>query len=304
MAITLSDDEVSNHESNSDQEGNFMTFTATTVVSEIEIAVENSSHGELSENADLQEAYNKLCKIAAKDAISVEIGLEKIGTLEHKKKNLLLKLFDANELLNSVKIENMSLLEKVKSLKLELSVVREQIDRTSTFELDDMLNVQKFVSDKIGLGFIKSGSSTVVNPFKFVNATSSSVVHPFVPEVKVHKEEVMTSRRTMIDLSESKPKNSNQSGSNKYHKPQWFCYFCGRAGQTRPNCFKLQASKQESKQKVPMSKAQDSMALIHELVKVLNLYANTGADFRANLNRNPNSKFASKRVWMQKTQPQ
>ena len=247
MAITLSDDEVSDHESKSDQEGNFMTFTATTVVSEIEIAVENSSHGELSENADLQEAYNKLCKIAAKDAISVEIGLEKIGTLEHKKKNLLLKLFDANELLNSVKIENMSLLEKVKSLKLELSVVREQIDRTSTFELDDMLNVQKFVSDKTGLGFIKSGSSTVVNPFKFVNATSSSVVHPFVSEVKLHKEEVMTSRRTMIDLSESKPKNSNQSGSNKYHKPQWFCYFCGRAGQTRPNFFKLQVSKQESK---------------------------------------------------------
>ena len=117
MAITLSDDEVSNHESKSDQEGNFMTFTATTVVSEIEIAVENSSHGELSENADLQEAYNKLCKIAAKDAISVELGLKKINTLEQKKKNLLLKLFDANELLNSVKIENMTLLEKAKSLE-------------------------------------------------------------------------------------------------------------------------------------------------------------------------------------------
>ena len=38
---------------------------------------------------------------------------------------MLLKLFDANELLNSVKIENMSLLEKVKSLELESSVARE-----------------------------------------------------------------------------------------------------------------------------------------------------------------------------------
>ena len=53
-----------------------------------------------------------------------------------------------------------------------------------------------------------------------------------------------------------------------------------------------------------MSKAQDPMTLIHELVKVLNLYANIGANFRANSNRNPNSKFASKRVWMLKTQPQ
>ena len=46
-----------------------MAFTATTVVSEIEIGDENPSDGELSKNADLQEAYNKLCKIAAKDAM-------------------------------------------------------------------------------------------------------------------------------------------------------------------------------------------------------------------------------------------
>ena len=71
-------------------------------------------NGELSENADLQEAYNKLCKIAAKDAMSVELGLKKMNTLEQEKKNLLLKLFDANELLNSVKIEDTTLLEKVK----------------------------------------------------------------------------------------------------------------------------------------------------------------------------------------------
>ena len=115
MSITLSDDEAFDHESESDQEGNFMAFTATTIVSEIENANENPSDEELSENAELQEAYNKLCKIAAKDAMSVELGLKKIKTLELEKKNLLLKLFDANELLNSVKIENMSLLEKVKS---------------------------------------------------------------------------------------------------------------------------------------------------------------------------------------------
>ena len=125
MSVTLSDDEVSDHESESDLEGNFMTFTATAVVSEIETANENPSNGELSKNVDLQEAYNKLYKIAAKDAMSVESGLKKINTLEQEKKNLLLKLFDANELLNSVKIENMFLLEKVKSFELELFVARE-----------------------------------------------------------------------------------------------------------------------------------------------------------------------------------
>ena len=80
--------------------------------------------GELSENADLQEAYNKLCKVAAKNAMNVELGLKKIDSLELDKKNLLVKLFNANELLNNVKTENMLLLDKVKFLELDLSVVR------------------------------------------------------------------------------------------------------------------------------------------------------------------------------------
>ena len=159
-----------------------------------------------------------------------------------------------------------------------------------------MLNVQKSISDKIGLGFVEIGSSSVVNSPKFVPTSSTSVVHPYVSEVKVHKEEVPTSRRTRVDLSESKPKNPNQYGSKKNHKPQWFCHFCGGVEHTRPNCFKSQASKQASKQKVYVSKVQDPMALIHELVKVLNLYTNTEAEIRVNPNRNPNSKFASKRV--------
>ena len=138
-----------------------MAFTVTTVVSEIETVVENLSNGELSEDVDLQEPYNKLCKIAAKDAMSVELGLKKINALELEKKTLLLKLFDANKLVNSVKIENMSLLEKVKILELELFVVREQIDRNFTSKLDEMLHVQKSVSDKIGLGFVENGSTSV-----------------------------------------------------------------------------------------------------------------------------------------------
>ena len=55
------------------------------------------------------------------------------------------------------------------------------------------------------------------------------------------------------------------------------CHLCGGARHTRPNWFKLQASKQASKQKMHVPKAQNPMALIHELVKVLNLYANTRA---------------------------
>ena len=139
-----------------------------------------------------------------------------------------------------------------------------------------------------------------MNPSKFVPATSFSIVRQTLSDVKVHKVVALVSRRTRVDLSESDPKKSNQSGNKKNHKPQWFCHFCGRAGHTRPNCFKLQALKQSPKQKVLVSKAQDPVALIHELVKFLNLYTNVGADIR----NNPNSKFASKKAWMQKTQSQ
>ena len=55
--------------------------------------------------------------------------------------------------LTAVKIENMSLIEKVKSLESELLVAREQLDRTSTSKLDNMLSVQKSTSDKTGLRF-------------------------------------------------------------------------------------------------------------------------------------------------------
>ena len=69
MAVTLSDGEISDNEYDCDEDGNFITFTATAVVDESISIKENPSDGELSEDADLQEAYNKLCKVTAKDAM-------------------------------------------------------------------------------------------------------------------------------------------------------------------------------------------------------------------------------------------
>ena len=72
MVVTLHDDEVFDNESCSDEDGNFITLTATVVVDENVAVEENLSNGELFEDADLQEAYNKLCKVAANDAMSVD----------------------------------------------------------------------------------------------------------------------------------------------------------------------------------------------------------------------------------------
>ena len=53
LAATFSDDEVANHKSDSDQERNFMAFTATAVVGKSEIIEKNPFDGELSKNTDV-----------------------------------------------------------------------------------------------------------------------------------------------------------------------------------------------------------------------------------------------------------
>ena len=86
MVVTLSDDEVSDHESGSDEDENFIAFTATAVVDESVVVDENPSDGELFGTVDLQKAYNELCKVAAKDDMNVDLGLKKIASLELDKK--------------------------------------------------------------------------------------------------------------------------------------------------------------------------------------------------------------------------
>ena len=253
MAVTLSDNEVSDEEFGCDEDGNFITFTATAVVDESVSVEENPSDGELSEDADLQEAYNKLCQIAAKDAMNVELGLKKIESLELDKKNLLVKLFDANELLNNVKTENMLLLDKVKSLELDLSVAR-----SASSKLDQMLSVQKSPSNKSRLGFVESISVSTPHSTNFVPSSSSEpsmseivseTIKPPVSEV-VKPIEVSPSRKIRVNLKESKPKESTLSKDKMHDKPGGFFHFCRKSGHICPNCYKFQAAKRANKPKV------------------------------------------------------
>ena len=227
--------------------------------------------------------------------MNVELGLKKIESLELDKKNLLVKLFDANELLNNVKTENMLLLDKVKSLELDLSVAR-----SASSKLDQMLSVQKYHSNKFGLGFVESISAFAPHSTNFVHSSSSE---PFVSETikppvsKVVKPiEVSPSRKIRVDLKESKPKESTLSKDKMHGKPTWVCHFCGKSGHIHPNCYKLQATKRANKPKVSVSQAQDPITLIGELVKALNLYSNPRVGNHSNVNTNSNACDASKRI--------
>ena len=162
--------------------------------------------------------------------MNVELGLKKIESLELDKKNLLVKLFNANELLNNVKNENMLLLDKVKSLELDLSVAR-----SASSKLDQLLSVQKSPSDKSGLGFVENISVSASHSTNFVPSSSSKpsvsevvseTVKPPVSAV-VKPIEVSPSRKIRVDLKESKPKESTLSKDKMHSKPAWFVIFVG-----------------------------------------------------------------------------
>ena len=241
-------------------------------------AEENPSDGELSKDADLL--------------------MGKIASLELEKKNLFVKLFDANDLLNNVKTENMFLLDKVKNLEIELSVAREQTDRSASSKLNHMLSVQKSPSDKTDLGFVDSIFVSAPHSTNFFPSSSSK---PFVSEVvktsvsEAKSVESTPPKKIMVDLKESKPKKSTLSKDKTHDKPAWVCHFCGKSGHIRPNCYKLQATKRANKPKIPMPQAQDPMVLISKLVKALNLYSNSGLGNHSHVNKNPNVCDASKK---------
>ena len=169
--ITFSDDEVSDHEFGSDKDGNSIAFIFTVVVDESILVEKNPSDGELSKSTDLQEVYNKFYKIAANDAMNVDLSLKKIVSLELDKKNLLLKLFDASELIDKVKTGNMLLFDKIKNLELKLSVARKQINRSASSKLDHMLSVQKSPLNKTDLGFADSISVSETHSTNFVSSS-------------------------------------------------------------------------------------------------------------------------------------
>ena len=85
------------------------------------------------------------------------------------------------------------------------------------------------------------------------NFVSSSV--PSKSEIVKSVEVTPALRKIRIDLKESKPKNPNPPKDKKHDRPLWVCLFCGKAGHTHLNCFKLQAAKRANKPRVSVPQA-------------------------------------------------
>ena len=139
-----------------------MAFAASTdkVIMESASDSKDPFDDEVLKKMTLQEAYDKLCIEFIKSKKTSHLCRRELNEVKTEKADLLVKLDKTTRLVETLVVENTSLEEKVKNLEVEFSQARTQIERMSSAKLDEVLSTQKPSSDKIGLGYAVSSSSS------------------------------------------------------------------------------------------------------------------------------------------------
>ena len=104
--------------------------------------------------------------------------------MELDREELSTKFDEANQTIRALRFKNNFLAEKTKKLEAELFQVRAQLERTSSANLDEMLNIQKSVSDRTCLGYDLSSSN--------ITSTSTTVFVPPANNMKIENNEIKT----------------------------------------------------------------------------------------------------------------
>ena len=113
------------------------------------------------------EKHEKLYRLATKKLSDVELDREELST----------KFDEANQTIGALRFENNFFAEKTKKLEAELFQVRAQLERTSSAKLDEMLSIQKYVSDRTSFGYGLSSSNTAsTSATGFVPPTSNTEI--------------------------------------------------------------------------------------------------------------------------------
>ena len=177
----------------------------------------------------LSEKYEKLYRLATKKLSDVKLDCEELST----------NFDEANQTIGALRFENNFLAEKTKKLEVELSQVRAQLEWTSSVKLDEILNSQKSVSDRIGLGY---GLSSFNIAF-----TSTTVFVPSTNNVKIENNEIKTELVSenldkgksilgappKLEKKDVKNPRAKKANSQKpKQKKQHFCRHCGAANHT------------------------------------------------------------------------
>ena len=112
------------------------------------------------------------------------LASKKLNDVEIEREELSTKFDEANQTIGVLRFKNNFLAEKTKKLEVELFQVRTQLERTSSAKLDEMLNLQKSTSDRIGLGYGLS--------FSNIASTSTTVFVPPINNVEIENNDVKT----------------------------------------------------------------------------------------------------------------
>ena len=176
LAATLSDTEPEDDSDNED-DGILNAFTATVnpterIVEDVDEEEElvESKFEKMDDQNDIHIAYEKLYKLSEKHEKLYRLTTKKLSDVELERKELSTKVDEANQTIGALRFENNILVEKTKKLEAELFQVRAILERTLSAKLDEMLSLQKFASDRTGLGYgifssnIASTSTTVFGP--------------------------------------------------------------------------------------------------------------------------------------------
>ena len=149
LAATLSDTEPKDYFDNED-DGILNAFTATVnptegIVEDVdeEKDLVESKFEKMDEQDDIHIAYAKLYKVFEKHKKLYRLTTKKLSKKELEREEIFTKFDEANQTIGALRFENNFLAKKTKKFEAELFQVRNQLERTSSAKLDDMLSLQK-----------------------------------------------------------------------------------------------------------------------------------------------------------------
>ena len=190
LAVTLSDTEP---EDDSDNEDDRILNAFTASVDPTERIVEDvdkeedlvdSKFEKMDGQDDIHTAYEKLYKLSEKHEKLYRLATKKLSCMELDREELSTKFDEANQTIGALRFENNFLAEKTKKLEVKLFQVKTQLERASSAKLDKMLSIQKFASDRTGLGYNFSSSN--------IASTNAIVFVPFSNNVEIENNDVKT----------------------------------------------------------------------------------------------------------------
>ena len=191
LVATLSDTEPEEDSDNED-DGILNVFTATVnptdgIVEDVdeEEKLVESKFEKMDDQDDIHTAYEKLYKISEKHEKLYRLATKKLSDVELDREELSTKFDEANQTIGALRFKNNFLAEKTKKLEAELFQIRAQLERTSSAKLGEMLSIQKFASDRTGLGYGISSSNTA--------STSTTIFVPTARNTEIENIDVKIS---------------------------------------------------------------------------------------------------------------